>query len=105
MKHSKAVLKLNINVRKAIDLAIDNIEELQKIEYSADWSNFPNSLEIECFLIQIIPTASVNEAEKNAENEADEGVKNIKMIQHCFLKQGIKFRDIRKNITFHIERR
>lgn len=101
MKHSKAVLKLNINVRKAIDLAINNIEELQKIEYSADWSNFPNSLEIECFLIQIIPTASVNEAE----NEADEGVKNIKMIQHCFLKQGIKFRDIRKNITFHIERR
>jgi hypothetical protein len=97
MKHSKAVLKLNINVRKAIDLAINNIEELQKIEYSADWSNFPNSLEIECFLIQIIPTASVNEAE--------EEVKNIKMIQHCFLKQGIKFRDIRKNITFHIEKK
>ena len=94
MKHSKATLKLNINVRKAIDLAIYNIESLQKIEYSADWSNFPNSLAIICFLERLVPSNSLVEAEEEA--------KFIKLIQQCFLKQGIKFRDIRKNITLNI---
>lgn len=94
MKHSKATLKLNINVRKAIDLAINNIESLYKIEYSADWSNFPNSLGIICFLKNSTPG--------NSTLETEEEVRFIKMIQHCFLKQGIKFRDIRKNITLNI---
>ncbi|MBL4799141.1 MAG: hypothetical protein JKY50_17165 [Oleispira sp.] len=94
MKHSKATLKLNINVRKANDLAINNIECLQKIDYSADWSNFPNSLKIICFLERLVPSSSQMEAEEEA--------KLIKMIQQCFLKQGIKFRDIRKNITLNI---
>lgn len=94
MKHSKATLKLNINVRKAIDLAVNSIGTLQKIEYTADWSNFPNSLEIMCYLVTIAPE---NSADKIAQEE-----KIGKMVQHCFLKQGIKFRDMRKNITLKV---
>lgn len=95
MKHSKATLKFSINIRKAIALVIDNTELLDKIEYTVDWSNFPNSLKMQCQLSQkrLSPVKFTDDIE----------TKTIKNIQLSFLKQGIKFRNVRKNIEFKWE--
>lgn len=93
MKHSKATLKFNINIRKAIAAAIDMIEPLVQIEYSVDWSNFPNSLMMRCQISQ--PLITVVKPTEDIE------AKTIKIIQQSFLKQGIKFRNIRDNIEFN----
>ncbi len=90
--NSKVTLKLNINVRKAITLASNKIIEIELIEYSADWSNFPNSLKLKCHL-------TYDSAHTLAPN-IEQHTLLIKQVQQCFLKQGIKFRDFRKNITF-----
>jgi len=94
MKYSKATLKLNINVRKAIQLATLEVDGLQRIDYSVDWSNFPNSLNMNATLAQ--------EPCANNTLSAEETDAINKIIQRCFLKFGIKFRDIRKNISLQI---
>jgi hypothetical protein len=94
MKHSKATLKFNLNIRKAIALAIKESESLKGISYTVDWSNFPNSLKMQCQLCQKLSIST----EMGEDTEA----KTIKVIQLSFLKQGIKFRDIRKNIAFEL---
>lgn len=95
MKHSKATVKFNINIRKAIAAALESMKLLDNIEYSVDWSNFPNSLIMRCHLCESLLN--------NAKLTEDTQKKAIKAIQLSFLKQGIKFRDIRNNIKFERE--
>jgi len=52
----------------------------------------PNSLKLECHL-------SADQANTLALN-VDQQTLLIKKFQQCFLQQGIKFRDFRKNISF-----
>lgn len=91
MKHSKATLKFDLNIRKAITLAVNECNPLKDISYTVDWSNFPNSLKMQCQVYQ----------ECSASTELTEA-NTIKIIQLSFLKQGIKFRDIRKNVAFEL---
>lgn len=90
MKHSKTTLKFNLNIRKSITLALNSSELIKSISYTVDWSNFPNSLKLQC---QIPNSFTVDQS-----NEA----KTIKIIQLSFLKHGIKFRNIRENIKFEL---
>jgi hypothetical protein len=92
MKQSKATLKFNLNIRKAIASACSESPILKDISYTVDWSNFPSSLKMKCLFHQ--------DHSENTEPNKDFKDKTIKVIQHSFLKQGIKFRDIRKNIEF-----
>tara|TARA_B100000446_G_scaffold152870_1_gene148128 strand:+ start:176 stop:475 length:300 start_codon:yes stop_codon:yes gene_type:complete len=94
MKHSKAILKFTLNIRKAIAAISDESEILKDINYTVDWSNFPNSLKMQCLIYQKQP--------ENIELTEENKAKSIKIIQLSFLKQGIKFRDIRKNIEFDL---
>lgn len=94
MKHSRATLKFSLNIRKAIAAAINESETLKGINYTVDWSNFPNSLKMECLIYQKQP--------EHTELTEEDKAKSIKIIQLSFLKQGIKFRDIRKNIEFDL---
>lgn len=94
MKHSRATLKFNLNIRKAITAACSESEILKDINYTVDWSNFPNCLKMQCLIFQKQP--------KNIELVEVDKAKVIKIIQFSFLKQGIKFRDIRKNIEFEL---
>ncbi|HCM05931.1 MAG TPA: hypothetical protein DIC30_07970 [Oceanospirillales bacterium] len=94
MKNSRATLKFSLNIRKAIASASNESEILKDINYTVDWSNFPNSLKMQCLIYQKQP--------ENIELTEENKAKSIKIIQLSFLKQGIKFRDIRKNIEFDL---
>ena len=94
MKNSRATLKFSLNIRKAIASASNESEILKDINYTVDWSNFPNSLKMQCLIYQKQP--------ENIELTEENKSKSIKIIQLSFLKQGIKFRDIRKNIEFDL---
>lgn len=91
MKPSKVTQKLDANTRKAILLATE-MDYVERIEYQADWSNFPNSLQLDCYLV-------LNPPHTLAPNDPHTTLL-IKRIQQCFLKQGIKFRDFKRNIRF-----
>lgn len=93
MKKNSVTHKFDRHVRAAISLAVDSNPDILTINRSVDWSNFPNSLILECRLqgdpkLNNLKTSIIQQ----------EGL--AKRIQYCFLKQGIKFRDIRKNIKF-----
>ena len=91
MKSSKVTQKLDANTRKAILLATQ-FDYIKRIEYQTDWSNFPNSLQLDCYLVPNAPhTLAPNSKQTSL---------LIKKIQQCFLKQGIKFRDFKRNIRF-----
>tara|TARA_R110001583_G_scaffold156326_2_gene308017 strand:- start:2034 stop:2345 length:312 start_codon:yes stop_codon:yes gene_type:complete len=84
--------KLNSNVRKALATATIKAESLAGFDhfsYQADWSNFPNSLMISCHF----------QADHRLENTTTIEAQLSKLLQLSLLKQGIKFRDVRKNIT------
>lgn len=89
MKSSKVTQKLDANTRKAILLATE-MDSVERIEYQADWSNFPNSLQLDCYLVPNSPHTLAPNSEQTT--------LLIKKIQQCFLKQGIKFRDFKRNI-------
>lgn len=85
--------KLNNNVRKALAAAALNAESLIEFDhfsYQADWSNFPSSLIISCHM----------KADQGLESTPAMEAQLSKLLQLSLLKQGIKFRDFRKNITF-----
>jgi hypothetical protein len=88
--------KLNNNVRKALAAATieaDALSIFDHFSYQTDWSNFPNSLMISCHLQHdLAPSESVLLQEKLS-----------KLLQLSLLKQGIKFRDFRKNITLNYD--
>ena len=89
---TKVTNKLNTNVRKAIAEAkvkADSIAEFDHFSYEADWSNFPSSLMISCHLHPEQCPADTNAIEAQLS----------KLLQLGLIKQGIKFRDFRKNIT------
>lgn len=91
-KNSAVIAKLESNVRKALALAsssTQDVTELDRFSYQVDWSNFPNSLMINCHLSE----------QTQVENLISLEEKLIKVVQLSLLKQGIKFRDFRKNIT------
>ena len=89
---TKVTNKLNTNVRKAIAEAkvkADSIAEFDHFSYKADWSNFPSSLMISCHLHPEQCPADTTTIEAQLS----------KLLQLGLIKQGIKFRDFRKNIT------
>jgi hypothetical protein len=94
MKKNKVTHKFDRHVRSAISLAIESSEAICDITYSVDWSNFPNSLILECKLQDGYKSSNLKQTIIQQDI-------SIKKIQYCFLKQGIKFRDIRKNIEFN----
>ncbi|MGK0411644.1 MAG: hypothetical protein ACJASB_003855 [Shewanella psychromarinicola] len=92
----KVTAKLNNNVRKALAIATieaDTLSVFDHFSYQADWSNFPNSLMVNCHLQHnLAPSESALLQEKLR-----------KLLQLSLLKQGIKFRDFRKNITLNYD--
>jgi hypothetical protein len=91
-KNRAVVTKLERSVRKALASASSNakdVAELDRFSYQVDWSNFPNSLMVNCHLSEQFQPENLTQLEENL----------IKIVQLSLLKQGIKFRDFRKNIT------
>lgn len=91
-KNRAVVTKLENSVRKALELASSStkdMHEFHSFSYRVDWSNFPNSLMVNCHLTDQIQSENLTILEE----------KLIKIVQLSLLKQGIKFRDFRKNIT------
>jgi|TARA_B110000211_G_scaffold46909_1_gene50358 hypothetical protein len=89
-KNRAVIAKLESSVRKALaSSSTQDVPELDRFSYQVDWSNFPNSLMINCHLSE----------QTQAENLISLEEKLIKVLQLSLLKQGIKFRDFRKNIT------
>jgi hypothetical protein len=89
--HTKVTTKLNNNVRKSIAMAqagADLLPEFERFSYEADWSNFPSSLMISCHLHPEHCPADTTEIEAQLS----------KLLKLGLLKQGIKFRDFRKNV-------
>lgn len=92
---SKATLKLNRNVQKALMLAKPELlkfDGFERFSYNTEWDNFPGSLKIHCYFNS---DASLQQLLHSHQDEV-----LSKQIQLCFLKVGIKFKDIRKNIIF-----
>jgi hypothetical protein len=98
MTKNKVTQKLERHVRSAITLATESTADIDGIHYSVDWSNFPNSLMLNCQLHSDgkpdTPQATIIQQDRST-----------KKIQSCFLKQGIRFRDIRKNIEFNLHKK
>lgn len=95
-KNRAVIAKLESSVRKALALASTLTQDEPKLErfsYRVDWSNFPNSLMINCHLSK----------QTQGENLISLEEKLIKVVQRSLLKQGIKFHDFRKNITLITE--
>lgn len=92
---NKVTTKLNNYVRKALanakPQAIKNVD-FDYFSYTVDWSNFPNSLMIHCHMKQdFFNQTDIEENPTLAEFS--------KIVQLNLLKQGIKFKDFRNNIT------
>lgn len=89
MKSNKKVItKLEARLRTALSAATIQAQGLPDFDffsYQADWSNFPNSLVVNCHLHR---QTSKGDIESTLS----------KILQSCLLKQGIKFRDFRNNI-------
>ena len=93
--NSKTTDKLNNNVRKALAQANIKallIEGFERFSYTVEWQNFPNSLKVNCHF----PSPEALKVISSEENK----VVMIKVIQSSFLKQGIKFKDVRANVLF-----
>ena len=89
--HTKVTTKLNNNVRKSLAMAMTKATDLPAFNhftYDVDWSNFPNSLIISCYLRHQLP----------AEELIVLDAQLCKLIQLNLIKLGIKFRDYRRNI-------
>jgi hypothetical protein len=89
---NKVTLKLNRQIQKAINQSLAVLDDVEHIEYQLDWSNFPNSLRLNCILENTFNHTL-------APNHKDYPL-HLKKIQQCFLKQGIKFNDFRQNLQF-----
>lgn len=95
--------KLNNNVRKALSEASIQAQEhasFDRFSYEVDWSNFPNSLLVTGHL----------KSDYSRSSDCDDPAENLKsldliqsnfskLVQLSLLKQGIKFRDFRKNFA------
>jgi hypothetical protein len=92
---NKTTNKINTNVRKALEqanLKALKIEGFVRFSYTAQWHDFPGSLKVSCHFTS-------NEAVQLMSSLEQEMVL-IKIVQHSFLKQGIKFKDVRNNVVF-----
>lgn len=92
---SKATLKLGKNVQSALLNAEKKALEFDGFEsftHEQSWDDFPGSLRVKCFFSDAQALQNFTEAGK------EEAFR--KVLQMSFLKVGIKFRDIRKNILF-----
>lgn len=106
---NKVTTKLNNNVRKALahastlaeaDPLLREEPAFSHFSYEVDWSNFPNSLIVQCYFKPApLPleksTTSLNNLELLHSHLS-------KLVQLSLLKQGIKFRDFRKNFTLEL---
>lgn len=115
---NKVTLKLNGQVQKAIKQSLAALEDIEQIDYQVDWSNFPNSLRLNCILKNTHHSPSLKQnlgATQGTDKPAINQVNNhtlapnnkdyslhLKKIQQCFLKQGIKFKDFRHNVQFSL---
>lgn len=91
MKNSNVTQKFDKHIRSAIFDVVKSTAQIDSIEYSVDWSNFPNSLRLTC------QYNADTEGMAPSTAQQEHFTKNI---LRSFLKYGIKFRDIRKNIEF-----
>lgn len=92
---SKATQKLRRNIHKALSDVEKNIVDIDgfvAFEHQQQWDNFPNSLRITVLM------ASKEQWQHLQDNGKDMLISN--KLQQAFLKVGIKFRDMRKNICF-----
>ena len=89
--HTKVTTKLTNNIRKSLAIATTQAASLPAFNhftYKVDWSNFPGSLIISCYLRHDLPS------EELAVLDAKLG----KLLQLNLIKLGIKFKDYRRNI-------
>ncbi len=87
--------KLNQNVRTALHLAnakAATIEGFSQFSYTLEWHDFPGSLQVTCHF------ESSQQLQDFLSNQLEAQL--IKMLQWGFLKVGIKFRDVNRNILF-----
>ena len=74
-------------------VVFDEVEGFAGFEHEQQWFNFPNSLCIRC----------VFESEASMQKAlSEQEALLIKALQMSFLKVGIKFSQVRKNIIFTI---
>jgi hypothetical protein len=95
---NKVTTKLNNNVRKALAEASVQAKKhtsFDHFSYNVVWSNFPNSLLITCHMKDDPLGKVTNEASLLYLESVQEALS--KLVQLKLLKQGIKFRDFRKN--------
>ncbi|PVZ69541.1 Fis family transcriptional regulator [Pelagibaculum spongiae] len=88
---NKVTAKFDSRVCKALATATEKanaISGFSHFSHQADWSNFPNSLMVSCHF---------QDAAQSVDSLLLEE-KMAKLLQANLLKQGIKFKDIRKNI-------
>lgn len=89
--HTKVTTKLTNNIRKSLAMATTQAATLPAFNhftYKVDWSNFPGSLIISCYLRHQLPPEELTVLDAQL----------CKLIQLNLIKLGIKFRDYRRNI-------
>lgn len=89
--HTKVTTKLNNNVRKSLAMAKTQAADLpafNHFSYKVDWSNFPSSLIISCYLRHDLPQEELTVLDE----------KLCKILRQNLIKLGIKFKDYRRNI-------
>jgi len=89
--------KLNQNVRKALHLAHAkalSIEAFSQFSYTLEWHDFPSSLRVTCHF------KSKDQLQLFLNNHLETSV--IKILQNGFLKAGVKFRDVNRDILFSV---
>ena len=92
---SKATLKLGKNVAAALAKAEEKASAFEGFAYFTHeqaWDDFPGSLRVSCVF------SDQQALQAFIESEQEPAFR--KLLQMSFLKVGIKFRDIRKNILF-----
>lgn len=93
MKNPKVTHKLDLNIRSSIAHAVQSTAEIKRMEYSVDWSDFPNSLALSCY------HEAYDENEDTQYQIAQQAYLSKRILQ-SFLKYGVKFRNIRNNLQF-----
>lgn len=92
---SKATLKLNRNVQKALQLAQPLAQQyagFSQFRYRCAWHDFPGSLILTCYF------EDREALQAFLQQHHDTALRQ--QLQQCFLKVGIKFKAVHRNIVF-----
>ncbi|NRB39519.1 MAG: hypothetical protein HRU20_13785 [Pseudomonadales bacterium] len=95
---SKATLKLGKNILLALEKSTPqalSFDGFQSFSHSQTWDDFPGSLRVTCYFSS---DETLQAFYASGQEQAF-----IKLLQMNFLKVGIKFWQIKKNILFEVE--